>query len=254
MPEPGSSRGTSTRNTWPRGVGRGSRPLDRASISAVVLLAADRASARSRSLDDCDQVVRLTLPSSRPDVRVEHRNGGAGEGAQAQCVVLVGAHQGRHPISQRQAEAVGADVAFGVREPRCEVNVVKRLQQAAVARQPRQHHALGVGEHQADRLTGQCAVQVGQHLVAALEEQRAEVVGAGEDRFDRFERDAVVLAALPRRQQPPWRRRPASRCSQFVNPHSVVRKSVGHWLPHCDPRYKQRDSPRVPNQRAGVSH
>ena len=36
-------------------------------ISAVVLLAADRASARSRSLDDRDQVVRLTLPSNRPD-------------------------------------------------------------------------------------------------------------------------------------------------------------------------------------------
>ena len=42
-------------------------PCDRASISAVVLLAADRASASSRSLDDRDQVVRLTLPSSRPD-------------------------------------------------------------------------------------------------------------------------------------------------------------------------------------------
>jgi hypothetical protein len=39
----------------------------RASISAVVVLAADRARARSRSLEDRDQVVKLTLPSSRPD-------------------------------------------------------------------------------------------------------------------------------------------------------------------------------------------
>jgi hypothetical protein len=36
-------------------------------MSAVVVLAADRASASNRSLDDCDQVVRLTLPSSRPE-------------------------------------------------------------------------------------------------------------------------------------------------------------------------------------------
>ena len=77
------------------------------------------------------------------------------------------------------------------------MDVVEGLEQAAIAGQPRQHHTLGVGEHQADRLAGQGAVQVGQHLVAALEEQGAEVVGAGEDGFDLFERDAVVLAALP---------------------------------------------------------
>jgi len=41
--------------------------LLRASMSAVVLLAAERASASNRSLEDCDPVVRLTLPSSRPD-------------------------------------------------------------------------------------------------------------------------------------------------------------------------------------------
>ena len=67
VPEPGSSRGTSTRNTCPLGVWRGSRPLERASISAAVLLAAERASASNSSLDDRDHVVRFTLPSSRPD-------------------------------------------------------------------------------------------------------------------------------------------------------------------------------------------
>jgi len=67
VPDPGSSRGTSTRNTWPRVAGRGIRPVERATISAVVLLAADLASASSRSLDERDQVVKLTLPSSRPD-------------------------------------------------------------------------------------------------------------------------------------------------------------------------------------------
>ena len=67
VPEPGSSLGISTRNTWPRGVGRDCRPLDRASIRAVVLLAAERASARRSSLEERDQVVRLTLPSSLPD-------------------------------------------------------------------------------------------------------------------------------------------------------------------------------------------
>src|ERR1700754_4742012 len=67
VPEPGSSLGISTRNTWPRGVGRNGLPLDRASISAVVLLAAERASARSSSLEERDHVVRLTLPSSLPE-------------------------------------------------------------------------------------------------------------------------------------------------------------------------------------------
>lgn len=65
MPAPGSSW-VSTRNTCPRAVGRGRRPLERASISAAVLLAAERASASNRSLDDRDHVVKLTLPSSRP--------------------------------------------------------------------------------------------------------------------------------------------------------------------------------------------
>ena len=48
--------------------GRGRRPLVRANISAAVLLAADRARASSSSLDDRDQVVRLTLPSNAPVV------------------------------------------------------------------------------------------------------------------------------------------------------------------------------------------
>ena len=111
--------------------------------------------------------------------------------------MLIGPHQRGHAVGQRQTEAVGADLTFGIGEPGCEVDVVERLEQAAVTGQPRQHHALGVGEHQADRLADQRAVQVGQHLVAALEEQGAEVVGAGEDGFDLFERNAVVLAALP---------------------------------------------------------
>jgi hypothetical protein len=111
--------------------------------------------------------------------------------------VLVRAHQCGCAVGQCQAETVGADLALRIGEPRCEVNVVKRLEQAAVTGQPRQHHTFGVGEHQADRLAGQRAVQVGQHLVAALEEQGAEVVGAGEDRFHLLERNAVILAALP---------------------------------------------------------
>ena len=50
--------------------------------------------------------------------------------------MLVGPHQRRHPVSQRQTEAVGADVTLGVRETRCEVYVVERLEQAAIAGQP----------------------------------------------------------------------------------------------------------------------
>ena len=46
-------------------------------------------------------------------------------------------------------------------------------------------------------------VQVGEHFVSALEEQGAQVVGAGEHGLDRLERYPVVLAALPGREQPP---------------------------------------------------
>ena len=172
MPDPGSSRGISTRNTWPRGVGRGRRPFDLASISAAVLLAADRANASSSSLDDCDQVVRLTQPSSRP---VDASR--TGTAAQVNVhrlmrVVLVGADQRRGAVGQRQTQPVGADVAFGVGEARREVHVVEGLQQAVVAAHPAEHDAVGVGQHQADRFVGQRAVQVEEHLVAALGEQR----------------------------------------------------------------------------------
>ena len=129
VPEPGSSAGHLDAEHLPAGrLARTCVPLDLASISAAVLLAADRASASSRSLEDCDQVVRLTQPSSRPVVGVEHRHGRAGERAQAQRIVLVGADQRRHPVGERKAEAVGADVALGVGEARRQVHVVERLQ------------------------------------------------------------------------------------------------------------------------------
>jgi len=64
--EPGCGRVTSTRNTRPRGIVLERRPVDRASISAAVLPAAERARARSNSADDDAHVVRLTLPSTRP--------------------------------------------------------------------------------------------------------------------------------------------------------------------------------------------
>ena len=54
-------------------------------------------------------------------------------------------------------------------------------------------------------LTGSSAsvqMQILQDLAAALEEQRSEVLGAGEHRFDGLKRDAVILAALPGREKP----------------------------------------------------
>ena len=84
--------------------------------------------------------------------------------------MLVCAHERRHPVGEREAQTVGADLPLRVGESRREVDVVECLQQAAVARQPGEDDALGVGEHHADRLAGQRPVQVGEHFVAALEE------------------------------------------------------------------------------------
>ena len=134
--------------------------------------------------------------------------------------MLVGTHQRGHAVGQRHTEAVGADVAFGVAETGGEMNVVESLEQVAVTGQPRQHHTLGVGQHHADRLVGQGAVQVAQHLVTALEEQRTEVLGTGEDRFDLFQRNAVILAALPRRQEPAGQTARLAVC-QFMPPNAV---------------------------------
>ena len=101
--------------------------------------------------------------------------------------MLIGTDQRRHPVGQRQAEAVGADVAFGVGEARRQVDVVERPQQGVVAAEPAEHDAVGVGEHHADRFVGQGPVQILQNLAAALMEQRPEVAGAGEDRVDRLQ-------------------------------------------------------------------
>ena len=117
--------------------------------------------------------------------------------------MLVGADQRGCAVGERQPQPIGADVAFGVREARREVHVVQGLQQAVITAHPAEHHAVGVGQHQADRFIGQRAMQVEEHFVAALGEQRFQVVGAGEDGFDAVRRHAVSLAALPGRQESP---------------------------------------------------
>ncbi|MCY1224207.1 hypothetical protein D9M72_363530 [compost metagenome] len=66
VPDPGSKRPRCTRKTPPFGAGFSVRPLDRASISVDVLLAADCAKASSSSGEDFDHVVMLTLPSRQP--------------------------------------------------------------------------------------------------------------------------------------------------------------------------------------------
>jgi hypothetical protein len=102
--------------------------------------------------------------------RVEDRDRGAGVGAQAERVVLLSPDDRRHAVGERQAEAVGAGFPLGEREPRRKVDGVQRAQQRGVAAESVEHEALGVGEHQADRLAGQCAVQAREHLLPALED------------------------------------------------------------------------------------
>ena len=218
---------------------------DRASISAAVLPAADCASARSRSLDDFDQVVRLTLPSSRPRHRVEHRHRGARVGAQAERVVLLGADDGRHPVGERQPEAVGAGLPLGVGEARREVDRVEGAQQRGVPAEPVQHQPVGVGEHQADRLVDQRAVQVGEHLAAALEEERLLVVGPGEDRLDRLQRHPVVLATAATTPSAGRRRPSAGDVEVGPQARALGQVLVAHRTscgsrrptPRCDRRY-----------------
>jgi hypothetical protein len=81
------------------------------------------------------------------------------------------------------------------------VHVIELAQQGPLVTDPAEDDAVGVGEHQADRLGGQGPVESRQHLLAAFEEQGVLIEGAGEDRFDLLQRDAVLLAPLPRRQQ-----------------------------------------------------
>ena len=85
--------------------------------------------------------------------------------------MLISPHERGHAVGQRQTEAVGAHLPFGIGEPGCEVDVVERFEQAAVTGQPGQHDALGIGEHQADRFADERAVQISQHFIAALKEQ-----------------------------------------------------------------------------------
>ncbi|MCW2686436.1 MAG: hypothetical protein JWR37_1326 [Mycobacterium sp.] len=134
--------------------------------------------------------------------RIEDRDGCAGERAQTPGVVLIRAHQGRDAVSEGKPKSVGADLAFGVGEAGRQVHVVERLQDAVVSADPVEHDPVCVGQHQADGLVGDGPLQVEKHLAAAFVEQRLLGVGAREDGFDGFQRDAVVLAALPRREQP----------------------------------------------------
>ena len=123
------------------------RPADRASISAEVWLAAE--------LGQREQQVRgLLAPGREVDAaleptgeRVQHRHGGAGVGAQAERVVLLGADDRRRPVRQRQPQPVGAGLALGVGEARREVHRVERAEQRVVAAGAAQHQAVGVGEH-----------------------------------------------------------------------------------------------------------
>ena len=80
------------------------------------------------------------------------------------------------------------------------MHVIELAQQGPLVAHPAEDDAVGVGEHQADRFGGQGPMESRQHLLAAFEEQGVLVERAGEDRFDLLQRDAVLLAPLPRRQ------------------------------------------------------
>lgn len=111
---------------------------------------------------------------------------------------------GRRTVGQRQTETVGAGLSLGVGEPGRKVDSVEGAKQCVVPAEPVEDEPLRIGEHQADRLRSEALVQPAQDLLTALEEERLVVVASREDRFDRLQGDAVVLAALPGGQESTW--------------------------------------------------
>ena len=147
----------------------------------------------------CGQVDAALHPSA---ARVQDRHRRAGEGLQPDRVVLVGPDQRRRAVGQCQAESVGADIALAVAESGRQMHCAEGTQQRVIPADPVHHNSSGVGEHHAHRLVTEGLLQILKHLDAALVEQRplarGQAVGTGEDRFDAFQRDPVLLAALPR--------------------------------------------------------
>ena len=183
-PTPGSRRGVSTRNTSPRWAGAGALPA-RAGEHQRGGVAGGGLGEREQ------QVARLGRPGREVDAslepaghRVEDRHGGAGVGAEAEGVVLVGADDRGHAVGDGEPEAVGADGALGIGEAGSEMHLVERPQQRGVAAHPVEHEAVGVGEHERHGLVDQRLVQPGEHLAAALEEEGLVVEGADEGRLD----------------------------------------------------------------------
>ena len=91
---------------------------------------------------------------------------------EAEHVVLLGSYQhGR--LASASPRPFGLVPALGVREAWGKVHVIELAQQGPLVAHPVEDDAVGVREHQADRLGGQGPVESRQHLLAAFEEQES---------------------------------------------------------------------------------
>jgi hypothetical protein len=132
--------------------------------------------------------------------RVHDRHAGAGEVLEVLCVVLMAEHVHRLAAFQRRAYPVRADELLGIAEAGDEQDGVEVALEVGIAGHPGQHEPGVVGEHDADRLSGELLVQPAQDRVRAAREGRVQVGVAHVRHLDAVGGHVAALGPQPRRE------------------------------------------------------
>ena len=127
---------------------------------------------RSRLLGPGRQVQRA---EQRATDRMMDGGAGAGQPLEVLGVVLVSADQRGQTGFERGPDAVGPDQILGVAEPGGQVDVVKVFGQLAPGRPSVDDQAVGVGQHDADRLIGELVLQLPQDRLGAQHQRGVRV-------------------------------------------------------------------------------
>ena len=103
------------------------------------------------------------------------RHPGAGEIFEVLRVMLMAEHVHRPATLQCRADPVGADKLLRIAETRSKLHAIEVPLKIAIAGQPDEDHARGIGQDDADRLAIQVVPQVPQHRQGVTGQRGVEI-------------------------------------------------------------------------------
>ena len=131
---------------------------------------------------------------------VEDGNSGAGESAEAACVVFRATHQRRLPGLEGCADSVGSRVFFAVAVAGGKADVVEHPLQAAIGCGTREYDAVGRGEDDADRFGDEVVGELVDHRPGCGDQRRLGIRFTNEGEFESVGIDVERAGTPPRRE------------------------------------------------------